>query len=160
MIVYSRKVKIHFDSQPISKKHIKQATWKQVAVCLFQDDLSNYYSWLVRRRTGLELIRPMRGPHFTLINDKMDKNYYDNIVSKLGESEIQVDITDVINTNGQDWWVRVESEAALHVRTKFGLGKPYWGFHISIGQVKPTDINASKYWQQVIRKELDERFAV
>jgi len=52
--------KIVFEPENVTKKHEAQASWKKVAMVLFEGDLANYYSWFIKKRFNLELNKPKR----------------------------------------------------------------------------------------------------
>ena len=61
--------RILFDPVNISKKHDKHASWKRVALLMFDCDISGYYAWFIRKRFNLILQPPIRGAHISFIND-------------------------------------------------------------------------------------------
>jgi hypothetical protein len=61
--------KIIFDPKDVTKKHKNQASWKYVAMVLFDDDTCKYYSWFFKKRFNLTLEEPIRKSHVTFIND-------------------------------------------------------------------------------------------
>jgi hypothetical protein len=63
--------KILFDPKDVTKKHKNQASWKRVAMVLFNDDSCEYYSWFFAKRFGLTLESPIRDSHVTFINDSL-----------------------------------------------------------------------------------------
>jgi hypothetical protein len=61
--------KICFDPRDITNKHKNQASWKKVAMVLFDDDVCEYYAWHFKKRFNLTLEKPLRDSHVTFIND-------------------------------------------------------------------------------------------
>ena len=59
---------IKFDPKDKTKKHAKQASWKKLAMVIFDGDVTEYYGWLIKRRYNLQLNKPLRGGHITFIS--------------------------------------------------------------------------------------------
>ncbi len=133
------KGKLHFDPRSISKKHASQSTWKHVALVLFDDDSDDYYSWFIRKRYNLHLNKPMRGFHFTVINDKITTLTEEEIQERkklFQGSEISIKYSTDIRTNGEHWWLKAFSEDAQNIRRAFDLSPdPFWSFHLTVGYV-------------------------
>jgi len=64
--------KILFEPENKTKKHLAQASWKKVAMVMFEGDIAEYYAWFLKRRFNIELNPPQRGAHITFINDSID----------------------------------------------------------------------------------------
>lgn len=62
--------KIVFNPENKTNKHLMQASWKKVAMIVFEGDITDYYSWFMKDRFNLELNKPLRGAHVTFINDR------------------------------------------------------------------------------------------
>ena len=77
--------KILFEPENKTKKHMAQASWKKIAMILFEGDVAEYYSWFMKNRFNLELNKPLRGAHVTFINDGV--NGLNNSVGTLEEKE-------------------------------------------------------------------------
>ena len=153
--IFKQTGKIVFDPIDLTKKHTRQSEWKKSAIVLIDDpDFCAYYSWFILKRYNLELQRPLRGVHFTIINDKVNarlfnqsKQLYDNNIINL---EYGVDP----RTDNKNWWVGVKSEDAEKIRFTAGLEpRPYWGFHLTIGRADGTLREAhSTYIHGLIKK--------
>lgn len=153
--MYVVRSKLNFSPKNISKKQISQSSWKCYAFAELDDDSDAYYRWLIKRKTGLELMHPIRGPHISVINDKMDKAIFEKYASEYKDTELEFTITDKIRSNIYEWWVRVESDDAMKLRSAFGLGEPYFNLHLTIGIVKESEIPKSDYFvSELMRKSL------
>ena len=133
---YKLSGKLTFDPIDLTKKHVKQSAWKNTAIVLIDNmDFCSYYAWFIKKRYNLELQRPQRGLHFTIINDRVNsrkfneaKKLYDNTIINL---EYAVDP----RTDNKNWWLGVKSEDAEKIRVTAGLeARPYWGFHLTVGR--------------------------
>lgn len=153
--IFKTNGKIVFDPPDVTKKHERQSSWKKSALVLIDDpDFCSYYSWFVRKRYNLELLRPLRGTHFTVINDKVeDKIRYEWGKSIHDGHTIELEYGVDVRTDDTSWWVGVRSEDAEKIRVDCGLPpRPYWGFHITIGRVDgDLRVAHSKYIHQLIK---------
>jgi hypothetical protein len=147
--LFKLKGKLVFDPENISKKHHKQSSWKRTAMVYIPGEMHKYYAWFLYQNFGLELNTPLRGSHFTVINDRIIDSEYRNYL-KCKEKwngktiEFFYDIEDV-RSDGNHWWLKVYSEDAMNIRKDCHLGKPYFDFHITIGRAKENDTGQSEY---------------
>lgn len=152
------KGKIEFDPVNVTKKHNKQSSWKRVAMVRFNDDIvrdgdglskitSDYYAWFIERRFNIKLNKPLRGTHITIINDVVDNDIYEQARAIFHNKEITLfyDPTN-IRSNGSHWWIKVESNDSINIRTAMGLSPyPYFGLHLTIGLATHLQEVHSKY---------------
>lgn len=129
---------IEFDPVIMTKKHEKQSSWKRVALVMINcSDFWRYYSWFIKKRYSLELLKPIRDTHLTIINDKIidhDKFEYGKSIHNKSIVSFEYDIN--VRTDGTFWWLNVKSEDAEKIRIDCGLKpKPFYNFHITIGYV-------------------------
>ena len=61
--------RIEFEPENVTKKHNLQASWKHIAMVLFDGDITDYYAWFIKKRYNLILNKPLRGGHVSFIND-------------------------------------------------------------------------------------------
>jgi len=136
---------LHFDLIHVSKKQLKQSSWKHVGIVKFSGDDDDYYSWFINRRYNLHLNKPARGFHFTIINDKIENLSLDEIgqLKTLFDGiTVKVKLSTDVRTNGEHWWLKAESEDAENIRRAFRLNPtPYWNFHTTVGYVNQGNIN-------------------
>lgn len=145
--MFTIKGKIKFDPVDVTKKHLKQASWKRVAIVEFNDDTWEYYAWFLKRRFNLRVNKPLRGTHFTLINDIVDNDIYLQAKKMFDGKEISISYDpEIIRSNEKGhWWIKAESDDANNIRSVMGLGDPFFGFHITIGRATHLDLEHSKY---------------
>jgi len=127
---------IHFDPQDMTKKHERQASWKRVAMVMFNCDLSDYYCWFIKRRYNIRLTTPLRGPHVTFINDREgDTNgFWEETKDRWHGMKVNVELDLDARTNGDFWWLKVlPNETLDRIRGELGLGAPYFSYHMTIG---------------------------
>ena len=131
--------KLKFDPINYTKKHVTQGSWKHTAIVEFADDSDLYYSWFIKRRYNLILNRPLRGFHFTVINDKITNLSQDEIIElkKLfQDTEIKVQFDTDLRTNGEHWWLKAYSIDCENIRKAFNLDpRPFWSPHLTVGYV-------------------------
>lgn len=149
------KGKLRFDPANVTKKHNNQASWKRSAMVLLNDNTAEYYAWFIKKRFNLKLNQPLRGTHFTVISDRMDKVMWDEAKKIFNNKEIEFTFNpELIRTNAEHWWLaHVESQDAMNIRTAMGLGDPYFGFHITIGYV-PKDNFVRYEHSKYIRRQI------
>jgi hypothetical protein len=153
--------KIVFEPPNITTKHHNQSSWKKVAFVEFDGDICEYYAWFIQRRYNIIFNKPLRKPHVSFINDSI-KDLRLNDTRTIGEVEIlwniikqkwngkEIEVVFSLDTRSDNyhWWLNIphEERELLHgIRTELGLGKPYWGLHMSIGYPHPKHEEHSKY---------------
>lgn len=145
--------KIWFDPKNVTRKHNAQAEWKRMAMVTFDCDMTEYYSWFIKRRYNLELNRPLRGAHISFINDSVrdmgvNADKWEDIKKKYNGTEVTLTLDVDVRGDGKHWWLVVEHESRkplLDIRSELGLGKPYWGMHMTIGYANDKNIDHSQY---------------
>lgn len=159
--------KIGFEPENKTKKHDRQASWKKIAMVFFDGDVDEYYAWFIKKRYNIELIKPLRGPHISFINDSMRDFTQNGLISvedvekkwniakeKWDGKEIQVVLNLSPRTNDKHWWLNVPHDyrVTLHqIRAEVGLGTPNFGLHMSIGYVNERNFEHSKYIHNLIK---------
>lgn len=148
--------KLVFDVEDVTNKHKKQSSWKRTAMIIIDNiDLCKYYCWFIKKRYNLELQMPLRGLHFTVINDRADDApFFDRVKEEYDGKEISFQYGVDPRTDNFHWWVGVKSEDAENIRELAGLSrKPYWGFHITIGRADgDRRLEHSAYIHRLIKK--------
>ena len=139
---------IQFEPENRTKKHMAQASWKKVAMVLFDGDIAEYYSWFLKKRFNLELNKPLRGAHITFINDRMDdinnstgtieekESAWEALKNKWDGKEINVVLNLRPFSDDKHWWLIVDHKFRneIHdIRKEIGLEKPYFGLHMTFG---------------------------
>jgi hypothetical protein len=164
--------KIIFEPEDVTKKHETQSSWKHIAMVFIDGEITEYYSWFLKKRYNLILNKPLRGAHVSFINDNFrdmslngQRNYYDvkkiwNIVKNKWDG-INVPLMLDLNprTNSKHWWLNVHKDyrGTLHnIRNELGLGKPFYGLHMSIGYVNEKNISHSEYLHELVKSGLIE----
>lgn len=142
--------KVHFDPNDVSKKHERQSSWKSVATVLFPGDDHLFYAWLIKRRYGLALNKPLRGFHLTFVNDKTSliwADQWEQMKSDWEWSKVEVTASIDVRTNGSHWWLKVTDPGVLRtLRERLGLSPdPYWNWHITIGHPNERNIEHSMH---------------
>jgi hypothetical protein len=139
---------IEFDPVNVTKKHEAQSSWKRTAMVKFDDDIWSYYAWFIEKRFNLKLNKPLRGTHLTIINDKCDLEVFSQARQVFHGKEIrfQYDPTYIRSNKKGHWWIKVQCEDAISIRTAMGLSpNPYFGFHITIGLATHLQLEHSNY---------------
>jgi len=153
--IISLKGTIYFDVPDKTNKHKYQTSWKKMAMVMFNDDVTEYYAWFIKKRFGVELSNPLRGGHISFINDSIDemtkhcdtkserKALWEKVKKKYHKKNITVTLSLKPHIETPHWWFivphsdRGELQAIREelgfVNKKTGLSKPYFGMHMTIG---------------------------
>jgi hypothetical protein len=155
MIIKVRGI-LEFEPQNKTRKHEEQASWKRVALIKTGDDLSEYYSWFIRKRFNLELNKPLRGAHVTIVNDaERDFEFgvtpiWQEAVKEFDGKPMDFYIDPEPVTNGEHWWLRVYCPDAESLRGAMGLTpEPFFNLHLTLGYANSRWIEHSKYILEV-----------
>lgn len=145
------------DPAIMTKKQERQSSWKKTAYIKLMCDIDEYYRWLLNTRFNLRLNPPIRGAHVTIINDKFnDDKAWAEFREAFNKKRVKFEYNpELIRTDSMSWWINVKSDDAQNLRDVLGLGKPYYGFHLTVGQISkdvPWQIAHSKYIHQQILK--------
>jgi hypothetical protein len=151
------KGKILFDPPNITSKHERQSEWKKVAMVEFEGDIKKYYRWFVKKRYHLFLGESIRKAHVTFINDherdiKMHK--WDMVKKRWNGKTIEIELSTDVRTDGINWWLVVPEEAReeLHgIRAELGLGRPYFGLHMTFGVARDGRDDSELFEPNVVR---------
>lgn len=159
---------IRFEPEDRTKKHREQSSWKKIAMVNFNGDVTEYYAWFVKKRFNLELNKPLRGAHISFINDSIkdiSKNgelsnkevnlLWESVKKKWDGVKVPITLELTPRTDDKYWWLRVADESRHElqgIRSELGLGKPYWGLHLTIGYANEKNIFHSKYIHGLVKK--------
>lgn len=162
--------RIEFEPENITKKHNQQASWKHMALVLLDGDITEYYSWFIKKRYNLTLNRPIRGAHISFINDSYKdmslkgkrsindvKQVWNTVKKKWDGVEVPIMLNTEPRTDDKYWWLGVSHQHRdrLHgIRSELGLGKPFWGLHMTIGYANEKWLSHSKYIHKCIKSGL------
>ena len=145
---------LRFQPPTVTKKHKRQAEWKRTAIVELDPEISRYYAWFIRKRYNIPLAIPFRDTHLTIINDRVESEVdFLHTQTQLDGKRLHVKFATDVRTDGLHWWLPAECEEAYDIREKAGLSRiPYYGLHITIGNVYERYIEHSHY----IKKLIDE----
>lgn len=143
---------LEFEPEDKTRKHKAQASWKRVALIKTGDDLSEYYAWFIRKRFNLELNKPLRGAHVTIVNDaERDFEFgvtpvWEEAVKEFNGKPMDFYIDLEPRTNGEHWWLRVYCPDGESLRGAMGLTpEPFFDLHLTLGYANSRWIEHSKY---------------
>ncbi len=155
------KGKIQFDPINKTKKHENQGDWKRIAMVLFDDDMCEYYSWFLNKRYNLVLNKPIRNSHISFINDSIRDickglncseteaiQAWEELRERWDGKEIEIVLDPFIKGNATHYWLNIpqDERTLLHsIRAELGLGRPYYGLHMSIGYANDKNKEHSEY---------------
>jgi hypothetical protein len=138
-----------------------------MAMVFIDGDITDYYSWFINRRYNLVLNKPLRGAHISFINDSMKdlsingtktteqiEETWEAVKTKWDGKIIPITIDLNPHTDGRTWWFNIphEERGLLQgIREELGLGKPYWGMHMSIGYANEINIEHSEYLHATVK---------
>lgn len=159
---------IHFDPVNKTKKHESQADWKRMALVMFDGEIAEYYSWFLKKRYNLILNKPIRGAHISFINDSIRDickglncseteaiQAWEELRERWDGKEIEIVLDLEIKGNGTHYWLIIpqEEREELHsIRSEIGLGRPYYGLHMSIGYANEKNIKHSEYVSNLMKE--------
>ena len=125
---------LEFSPEDKTKKHASQASWKSVAMIRTECELDRYYAWFLKKRFNLELNKNLRGTHVTFINDKMDKDIFEQAAKMFDGKEIDFYVETEPRSSGEHWWLRVHCPESEIIREAMGLTRdPYFALHLTLG---------------------------
>ena len=78
-MVIKVKGRLVFQPESKAKKHDKH-DWKKIAMIVLNCDLDSYYSWFLTKRFGLEFVKPVRGPHITIISERVNSEVFEQAI--------------------------------------------------------------------------------
>ena len=140
--------KVKFDPQARSGN--AAALFKPGWVIVSLDcDIDNYYAWFIKKRYGIRVLSPAWGPHISVVRGfseegMIDEKIWSNIKEIYHNKEIEFLYDTSPRTNGNHWWLKVESEFLYEIREKLGIARqPRWNFHLTVGVPHPLDVNYS-----------------
>ena len=163
--------RIIFDPPELTTKHKSQGEWKKVAMVEIQDDSASLYAWFIEKRFNIKFNPPQRGSHVTFINDsirdlsqngKISKEEvyanWERVKAKWDGKTVEIKHLLDPRTDDNHWWLNIDNEdrAELHgIRAELGLGRPFWGLHLSIGIIHPHFLEHSAYIHKTLKPEAD-----
>lgn len=158
---------IHFEPENRTKKHHMQSSWKKMAMVLISGDLSEYYAWFIKKRYGIELNKPLRGAHVSFISDSIKdmsqdglksndevETLWEAIKNEWNNQEVSIYLDINAKTDGKTWWLNIpeeERKSLQYIRNQLGLGRPFFGMHMSIGYANNKNIEQSEYIHRTIK---------
>jgi hypothetical protein len=162
--------KIVFEPVNYTKKHSMQASWKRIAMVFIDGDVTEYYSWFIKKRYNLTLNKPIRGAHISFINDSL-RDMSNNGQKSLEEVDriwnaakakwdgkyIPIMLSLDPRTSDKHWWLNIPPDYRdkLHqIRAEVGLGRPNFGLHMTIGLANEKNLEHSKYIHSLIKSGL------
>lgn len=162
--------RIEFEPENVTKKHNLQASWKHIAMVLFEGDITNYYAWFIKKRYNLVLNKPLRGGHISFINDSFKdmslnghlsidevKEKWNEVKEKWNGVKVPITLSVSARTDGNHWWLNIpdEDRKDLHgIRAELGLGRPFFGLHMTIGYANEKYLEHSKYIHRLLKTGL------
>jgi hypothetical protein len=80
---------------------------------------------------------------------------WESVKQKWDGKEIPIVLDLTPKTNDEHWWLNIphdERELLQSIRNELGLGKPFFGMHMSIGYANDKNIHHSIYIHDLIKK--------
>lgn len=146
------KGRIVFDPKDHTNKHIKQRSWKKVAMVMLNSEIDGMWRWYLKKRFNLELNPPLRGSHISFINDRLDNSYeWEKTKSRLNGKGIGIEVSNKLRSNGEHWWLKIEDcEILDSIRRNLGLSDPYFSYHMTVGHANEKNLNHSQYIHELL----------
>jgi len=140
-----------------------------MAMVFIEGDVCEYYAWFLQKRYSITLNKPLRNAHISFINDSIrdltqnnDKSeeeilqLWEDVKAKWDGKEIDIVLDLNPKTDDRVWWLNIpneEREGLQAIRNELGLGRPYFGMHMSIGYARPGIMEEhSKYIHESIKQ--------
>ena len=162
--------RIEFEPENKTKKHNLQASWKHIAMVMIDGDVTEYYAWFIKKRYNLVLNKPLRGGHISFINDSFKdmslngqrsieevKQVWENVKNKWDGIEIPIMLNLEPRFDKTHWWLNItreHCELLQNIRGELELGKPFYGFHMSIGYANEKNLHHHQYICRLIKMGL------
>jgi hypothetical protein len=109
-------------------------------------ELDRYYAWFLKKRFNLELNKNLRGTHVTFINDRMDKDIFEQAARVFNGKEIDFYVETEPRSSGEHWWLRVHCPESESIREVMGLSRePFYGMHLTLGYAVVRYPEASEF---------------
>lgn len=160
---------IHFDPPNETKKHQSQSDWKYIVLVLLDGELCQYYSWFLFKRYNIKLNKPLRGAHISFINDSYNdiskglnidnkeviNNKWNELKLKYDNKNIDIYLDLDVRSNSQHWWLNIPEmyrTELYNIRKEIGLGRSFFGLHMSLGYCNEENIKQSEYILNLINK--------
>jgi hypothetical protein len=145
---------LHFEPENKTRKHNSQASWKRVAMIMVPGDIHMYYSWFIKKRYSLELNKPLRGAHLTIINDsEREAPDFEKAKEIFDGKEVSFYVDPDPRTNGEHWWLRAYCPEGEAIREVCGLRRePYFNFHLTLGHANEKVKDHSLYIFECIKR--------
>jgi hypothetical protein len=160
---------IRFDVEDKTNKHKAQSSWKKMAMVFIEGDICEYYAWFIKKRYNLVLNKPLRGAHISFINDSMKDltnngekseeealNAWEATKNKWHGKKIEIVLDLNPRSDGRSWWLNIpkeERDGLQAIRSEIGLGRPFFGMHMSLGYARPGTMEEhSKYIHDMMIK--------
>jgi len=139
-----------------------------MAMVFIEGDVCEYYAWFLQKRYNITLNKPIRGAHISFINDSMRDliqnnnkseeeilQLWEDVKAKWDGKEIDIVLDLNPKTDDRIWWLNIpneEREGLQAIRNELGLGRPYFGMHMSIGYANEKNIEQSVYIHDLIKQ--------
>ncbi len=109
-------------------------TW---IIAKMDNDIAEYYQWLIFKETLLKAQTPKEGAHVTVLAGKYEKPKVDGLWKKHEDVEIFFHYDSYLHFDGTYFWLTGESSFLSAVRTDLGLSPtPFHPFHLTVGNLK------------------------
>lgn len=140
---------LKYDPLPISGDAAKMfKPWWLVGFA--EGEVSEYYTWFLKNRTGIALMRPAWGSHISIVRGEMPVNI--DAWKKYDGQVISLEYDPDIRSNGKHWWLKVECEQMLDIREELGLVRKHpLSLHLTLGMPTPLSQDNSNYYHEFFR---------
>ena len=145
------KCKLSYDPVPLTGNAEKMSRpWWMIAT--IDGEMTDYYAWFLKKRTGIVLQRPAWGAHISVIRGEEPVNK--ELWKKHEQKEVNLLYDIDLRTNGDHWWMRVFSRDLLDVREELGLFRfPQFAMHLTLGRPTPKTEETSKIYHSFFENQ-------
>ncbi len=141
---------LRYDPKPINGSDKMFKPWWLIGF-IEAGELTEYYAWFIRKRTGIILQKPAWGAHISIIRGEEPINK--DLWGKYEGQVVSLECDPNIRTNGQHWWFRVDSEPIRDIREELGLLRRHpIGLHVTLGRPVPRCESCSEFFSRYFQK--------
>lgn len=108
------------------------------------------------------LNKPLRGSHISFINDSLNdmkkglninsdkevNDIWNKVRNKWNNVKIDITLSLDVRSDKNHWWLNIPEEERIllhNIRKELGLGRPFWGLHMSLGYVNEKNMDKSDF---------------
>lgn len=145
VLVITLEGKLNFNPPPLIPSHVGH----RIIILDITPGYESLYRWFIKKELGLNLIRPVREGHVTVVSwyesDSISKSKWEEVEEVWGNKKIPLEFHPPKSDEGVPYWwfpIKEEFRVPLHqMRLELGLPeRPKSGLHLTIGTIPKYDL--------------------